>query len=86
MCADCLYAIASSNWVTEKSFPQGVSHLTQPANIPTKELAFTMCSKSTQVLQKVIHQLRAKCAKQCDYTLHCVSGTQEKVPQVSQLL
>lgn len=41
-----------------------------------------LCSKSTQVLQKVIQQLRGKCVKQCDYTQHCATGTQEKVPQV----
>lgn len=52
MCADCLYAITSSNWATEKSFAEGASQLTQPANIPTKELVFRLCSKSTQVLQK----------------------------------
>lgn len=83
MCADSMHAITSSNWATVKSFLQGASHLTQPTNIPTKELAFSLCSKSTQVLQKVIHQLRGKRAKQCDYTLHGVAGTQENVPQAS---
>lgn len=86
MCADCLYAITSSNWATEKSFPQGASHVTQPANIPAKELAFTLCSKGTQVLQKVIHQLRGKCAKQCDYTQHSYWNPRESATSSSKII